>query len=286
METGVCPLIRPLRAILYVAAILVLAAATSLFVFSEDTARLFAWTIASPLTAAFLGANYAGAFALEFLAARRRAWSDARVAVPAVTVFTAITLVVTLVHLDKFHFDSSVTSAQVLAWVWLAIYALVPAALVPLLVLQVRRPGGDPPATAPMPQWIRAAFAFLAAVFLVVGTIFLLAPAQSDGLWAWGLTPLTARATGAWLVGLGLAAAHAAWERDLVRARPVHMAAAVLGGLQFLALARYSSEFAWSSVAGWAYLVLLSLVLVVGIGGLRGARKVEARPERSAAGAA
>lgn len=54
---------------------------------SDQTEHYFAWTIASPLTAAFLGAAYWASAVLELMAARERAWSHGRVAVPAVLLF-------------------------------------------------------------------------------------------------------------------------------------------------------------------------------------------------------
>src|SRR5438105_2404442 len=92
-----------IRRFFYVAASLVFAAGVPLFVGSTHTGRYFAWTIKSPLTAAFLGANYWAAIALEVLAARQRVWARVRVAYVPVLVFTLATLVVTLVHLDRFH---------------------------------------------------------------------------------------------------------------------------------------------------------------------------------------
>ncbi len=46
------------------------------------------------------------------------------------------------------------------------------------------------------------------------GALFL-APELAGPLWPWALTILTARMLGAWLIGLGLAAAQALWENDL-----------------------------------------------------------------------
>ncbi len=56
-----------------------------------------------------------------------------------VLVFTTLTLVVTLVHLDKFHLGADQpASARLVTWGWLAIYAGVPVAMVVGLVLQSR----------------------------------------------------------------------------------------------------------------------------------------------------
>src|SRR5947208_5806708 len=95
-----------MRIMLVVAAVLVFSVGGSLTLLPLQTDRFFAWTIATPLTAGFLGAAYWSACVLELLAARERFWVYARIAVPTVLLFTVLTLIVTLVHLDKFHLAS------------------------------------------------------------------------------------------------------------------------------------------------------------------------------------
>ena len=94
-------LTRPMRILLVVAGVLVFLAGVQLFVFPLRTDRFFAWTIAPPMTAVFLGASYWSALAFEWSAAAQRRWSDARIAIPTVFVFTTLTLVATLVHIRQ-----------------------------------------------------------------------------------------------------------------------------------------------------------------------------------------
>lgn len=107
-STVVRPLVPGMRRLLYVAAVLVLLAGFQLFVFTGQTGTHFAWTIVNPLAAAFLGAGYWASVAIEGLCARQRVWANARIAVPSVFLFTVLTLVATLLHLDKFHLGGSV----------------------------------------------------------------------------------------------------------------------------------------------------------------------------------
>ena len=141
------PLSVGMRRMLLVASALVFIVGIQLFVLSEQTDRYFAWTVAPPLTAAFLGAAFWAAGILELLAARQRVWASARIAVPAVLLFTTLTLLATLLHLDRFHLDTAS------GWVWLAVYAAVPPVMLALFVRQLRVPGGDPPRRAPLPRW-------------------------------------------------------------------------------------------------------------------------------------
>src|SRR2546428_5055611 len=199
---NVRPLTKWMRWLLYAASLLVFLAGFQLTVFSEQTATYFAWEIKPPyITAAFVGAAYWAAVPVEVIAARQRSWAAARVAVPSIWLFTALTLVVTLVHVDKFHFSSPTLSAQGAAWFWLAIYAGVPVAMLLISWHQIRVPGGDPPRGPAPPKWMRIVFLVQGAGMLAFGVGLLLAPIAVGAVWPWTLTALTGRAIGAWLVG-------------------------------------------------------------------------------------
>ena len=259
---------RPeMRRMLAAASALVLVAGLQLFVFSEQTERYFAWTVNPPLTAAFLGAGFWSSFVLELLAARERQWARARVAVPAVLVFTTLTLVATLLHLDRFHLDTPFGRA------WVAVYVIVPPLLLFFLLRQLRAPGGDPRPGEPLPAWIRAAVGFEAGLLLVLGAALFLAPAAIAPLWPWMLTPLTARAVAAWLLGLGIAAAQVTHENDRQRARIAFAAYAAFGALELIALARYPGTLNWADPRAWIYLLFLASALAIGLAGWRAGRR-------------
>ncbi|MGB8644553.1 MAG: hypothetical protein WCF84_04900 [Anaerolineae bacterium] len=260
-------LTREMRALFYVASILVLIIGIPLFLLSDQTQIFFAWTIKSSLTAAFLGGSYWSAFVLEFLSARERLWVNARPAVHAVFCFTALTLVVTLVHLDKFHLNAPLFITVAGTWMWLGVYAVVPMIMVVLWVLQSRSPGAAPARNAPLPMWMRGIGALNTAVLLVLGLLLLLLADSMQPLWPWALTALTARAIGAWLIGLGVATGQVVWDNDLRRARAVMTSAIAFGVLQFIALARYGNEINWGAANAWLYAAFLVDFLVVGVYG-------------------
>jgi hypothetical protein len=196
-----------MRRMLWVAAGLVLVQGSILLAARDDTARYFSWTIAVPLTAAFLGAGYLAAAVLESLAARQDSWQRARIAVPGVLAFTTLTLVVTLVHLNKFHTGAASVVTRTLTWGWLAIYIGVPPVLAYLWWRQARTVPDVAPAGLRLPPLVRAILGVQGAVMLVFGVALLVAPVQVAKVWPWPLTALTGRAIGAWLVGLGIIAA-------------------------------------------------------------------------------
>jgi hypothetical protein len=258
-----------MRVILLIAAGLVFLAGFQLFVFTERTSTYFAWTIATPLAAAFLGAGYWASFGIEALAGRQRAWANARIAVPTVLVFTVLTLVATLLHLDKFHLGSEFSApTRAVTWAWIGIYALVPLLMLIIWVVQARRPGTDPPRTAPLPAWLSALLAAQAVLLLGTGVALFALPGDAASAWPWPLTPLLARATGAWLISLGVAAAHALLERDARRLRPAAVGYLLLVVFQVIALARYPDQFDWPGAPAVIYVVVLGSMLVAGAAGL------------------
>ena len=253
---------------LLVGFVLLTALATNqLYLLSTHTDAYFAWTIKPPLTAAFLGAGYAAGLVLVLLGLRARAWAEARIAVVTVAVFSALTLLATVLHRDRFHFGVDGAVARFAAWFWLGIYIVVPVALAVLIVLQQRQPGVDPPRRDPVPIWLAGAFGVQGLIMLVVGVALYVAPSTARTLWPWPLTPLTARAVAAWLIAFGVAAVLTLVERDISRLAAGAVAYTIFGVLQLLALLRYGDVGRWDSPAGIVYLVVLISVVPVGATG-------------------
>lgn len=261
------PLTGGMRTLLYTAALLVFLAGVQLFVFPERTERYFAWTIEPPLTAAFLGASYWSSVAFELTAARQRGWAQARIAVPTVFVFTVLTLVVTLVHIDRFHLGSEFEPAtRAVTWIWIGVYSVVPVLMMVLLIVQRRQPGAEPARTLPRPPlWIAAVVAGQAAVLLLLGGALLIAPEDAARWWPWELTALTGRAVGAWLFSLGVAAFHALWEHDADRLRPAAAAFVAFALLQGVSLLRYPDVPDWTEPASIGFAAFLVSAFVVGV---------------------
>ena len=261
-----------LRATLLVVGALLLLAGISTFVFADRTDDLFAWTIQPPLTAAFMGAGYWATIALVVLAARAPTWERARIAFPSTNLFALLVLVATALHFDRFHRGRPIT------WAWIAIYVAVPVLLAFFGLREARRKGSDRPVrTAPMPLWATALLGGQAAVMIPLGVALFAAPETFDGVWPWPLTPLTGRIVGAWLVGLGLGAAHSALERDWLRARPAAATATLFGALELIALARYSETVDWGDGRTWAYVAMLGSMLALGGVGVAAAHAAEER---------
>ncbi|WP_104044600.1 hypothetical protein [Arthrobacter sp. ZGTC412] len=268
-RTEVIPLIPPMRWLLYVAAFLVFLAGLVLFVFPLRTDEFFAWTVNPPMTAVFLGAAYWSSAGLEVTGARSAGWDSARLAVWPVFVFTTLTFGVTLLHLDRFHLSpDTAPTAQTATWAWLVIYALVPAAMLVISRMQIRSRRPAPKAVTAgrpvLPPTLRLLLAGIAGVLLSYGAALLAVPVQAATWWPWSLSELTARAIGAWLVGLGWAAAQGQLGGDIRTVRPVALTSVAFVVLQAVALLRYGDALTWPSAPAIGFVTVL---LAIGVAG-------------------
>jgi hypothetical protein len=263
--SGLRQLIWQMRVWFWLDTLLVFVTGIQLFVLSEQTDRFFAWTIMPPLTAAFLGACYWASVPLVLFSSRMLTWGQARLAVPGVFVFTTLTSIATLLHADRFHFTSPELFPRLAAWIWLAIYVTVPPWLILVTYVQRRKPGIDPPRRFPLPTWLRGLLILQGVILILYGIVLFLAPAVLS--WPWPLSPLTGRATAAWLVGIGVIALHMVWENDGPGVWAGMVGFLLLGVLQVIALLRYPETVVWGTAVTTFYLLFLAGLLLAGATG-------------------
>ncbi len=259
------PVTPRLRLILDLFAGLALIAGGLLFLGATRTDAWWAWTIAPPLTAATLGAFYWAAFLLILSAARSRTWARARPAVYPVGVIAVLLLVITLIHIDRFDLNS------LFGVFWVVAYALVPVLLGLALVDQRSASGADPRGERRLPRLLRRALLGEGAALLLVGALLLIAPGAADDIWPWALTPLTSRAIGSFLLGIGLAALIAVRDDDPLSFRGAALAYAALGILELLALNLHIPDLGDRPAATTIYAAFWVAVVVTGAYGLRAA---------------
>ncbi len=255
------PITRGMRLFFVAAAILVFIAGFQLYYGSEQTDVYFAWTINPPLTAAFLGAGYWSVFLPSVLALRERTWVRVRGTIPTAIIATALLLVATLLHLDRFHTNSPVFITWFAAWAWIVVYVVAPPVVLLLLWQQLRIVGVTPPRRYPLPQLVRLLLLIISIVTVAPAILLVIVPETVIPFWPWMLTPLTGRTVGAWLAAVGSAAFVLWWENDFARLELPSLAVWLFGALQLLALLRFAGTVDWGNPAAWM-LVLLWLAMV------------------------
>jgi hypothetical protein len=260
------PVTPRLRLILDVFSGLALIAGALLFFGATRTDAWWSWTIAPPLTAATLGAFYWAAFVLILTAARSRSWTQARPAVYPVALIALLLLVVTLIHIDRFDLDS------LFGVFWVVVYALVPPLLAWALIDQLGAEGEDRGGTRRLPRTLRPVLILEGVVMLAAGVLLLIAPGVADDIWPWALSPLTSRAIGSFLFGVGLAALIAARDDDPLSFRGAALAYTALGLLELLALNLHIPDLGDRPLATTFYAAFWVAVVLTGGYGLRAAR--------------
>jgi hypothetical protein len=180
-----------------------------------------------------------------------------------------------LLHINRMHFDDDFGGldflAKAAAWFWLAVYIVVPVAMLILILVQERAPGDDPPPRHPVPVLLRVALAVESAVLLVVGALIYVRPTNAQALWPWAMLPFTARVVAAWLVAFGLATALAAVAGDLRRLRTAAIAYTVFGALVLVAVTRFPGTLDWNHPSAWLFIAMAVAVVLTGAAGWRAA---------------
>jgi hypothetical protein len=183
------------------------------------------------LNARFIAALYLGGGVTILLAALVRRAVDARIALYAFDVITALVLVMTFVYWPRFTVDG-------VPWLWMTTYVVDPVlATVAILALGLVRPA------EPGRHRLSALFAAEAVVFGACGLALLLAPDAVLEGWPWTLTRLLARVYAAFFIAFAVGAALSARERRAEALRPFaggSLALLVLTlGVSLLHLARF-----------------------------------------------
>jgi hypothetical protein len=264
-EDGPRRLTTTLRVVLVVFLALAGLAFILLYLRSGHTDKEFAWTIRPEITAAFLGAGYGAGCVLVAASLRRRPWAEVRVGIGIVLLFSAMILVTTLLHLERFHFGAANGAiARLAAWVFLAVYVFVPTAGTWLFVREQRLAGPQPPGDLALPGWFKVAIGAQGGLLVAAGAALFVAPWVVAPAWPWPLTSLSAQAVGSWLVPIGLGNLAVLYEGDLRRARVPALTSVVYGLLQLGALARYSDQVQWHEASAWIWVALLLNAIVTG----------------------
>jgi hypothetical protein len=239
--------------------------ALTLTLFSASTDFFFPWKT-SALTAATLGAAYAGSLAMCLVALRARNWASVRTPMPS------IALVLVLVPFGGLleHRSLRLTGGPMIAftgtYLWLLIHvALVVCFAAALLIQRSGHRGTVARVSESMPPLLRVPQQ-LAGLGAVCAGVALFGFPGHAGWWPWPLAPIDARALGAFALAHGVGLLLGVREADLWRTTPGLVNLAVFGVLGLVAFVRYPAGVIWDREL--IYFSVLAVLCVPALAGL------------------
>jgi hypothetical protein len=171
-----------------------------LYFFPTRTKQLFAWPIAPPMTAMFIGASYINGVIFFSAVLLGKKWHRVWAPHIGVFLFATLLLIATFLHWDRF------SHAHPVFWVWVFIYVVAPI-LVPWALLQNLREDRHLPdeRDAMVPYALRVVWLIPGVLFLAAALYAFINPTWLIPLWPWKATPLTMRVMMAFYSMLGVA---------------------------------------------------------------------------------
>jgi hypothetical protein len=235
------------RVLSLVIAPFLLVAFVLLYLFPDDTKRLFAWTIKPTMTPMVLASAYLGGAYFFLRVLRERRWNVVKSGFLSVALFASLLGVATIVHWDKFN------HGHIAFWLWVGLYFTAPF-LVFAAWLSNRRfaaPGGmDEARLGGVARWVVALIGLLA---LIQGILMFLMPTQVIAIWPWTLTPLTCRVLAA-IFCLGSAGIAVLVDPRWTTVKLMLQVEALMVSLMLVAVVRARAEFDTSKSLTWLML--------------------------------
>jgi len=170
-----------------------------LYFFPHESGQRFAWEIKPYIMDIYMGAGYLGGSFLFLITLIGKRWHRVSAGYPAVTGFTIMMLLATILHWSRFdinHFPFQL---------WLILYVVTPV-LVPWLwwrnrVTESKEPE---PGDILIPNFARIVVRLIGLGLLTASIVSFIWPTVLIQVWPWSLTPLLARVLSGWGVLLGV----------------------------------------------------------------------------------
>ncbi len=160
----------------------------------------FAWKIQPTFTAFWMGTGYLGGAWFFASVVRAKRWHEVTLGLPPVCAFVWVMLAVTVLHWERFDIH------HLAFQLWLILYVATPVLIPALWLINRRRDPVVPDAgEVIMGPRVRIAMGLIGGALVALALWMLLFPQAAIGVWAWKLTPLTARVMAGWfsLSGVG-----------------------------------------------------------------------------------
>ena len=244
---------------------ILLAAFIMLYLFPNDTGRLFAWPISPPMSAMMLGATYLGGAYFFTRVALAKRWDTVQLGFIPVSTFAGIMGIATLLHWDKF------THGHISFILWALLYFTLPFVIAWVWRLNQRaaqRESQD--SEQSIARALRLGFGALGAILIGAGILLLVFPQLMIPAWPWTLSPLTARVMAAMFALSGLVGLAVAINGHWSSANVIFQAQGISILFFLLAMARANSDIHWDQWGAWAFLGgLLAVLILIGLATLQ-----------------
>ena len=166
-----------------------------------------------PLHARFLGAMYLSGATFMVLGIMARLWSEVRVVVPMISIWTGFLGLVSLFHLEAFNWSRRQT------WTWFFAYICFP--IIAAWLAWSQRSRKEHPSGLQISAPLRTYLYVQGGVATALALGLLFAPQAMTGLWPWKITPLLAQMYSAPFLSYGLGNLYAARQRTWAEVRIV-----------------------------------------------------------------
>ena len=228
-----------------------------LYIWPQNTDRLFAWTIKPTMTPMMLAAAYFGGIYFFARVIPAKQWHRVKLGFLPVTVFASLLGIATLLHWNRFN------HSHISFYTWAILYFTTPfLVLVVWLRNRMTDPGHAELGDVIIPEVIRIFIGAIGIMTLVISLLLFLQPVLMIRIWPWMLTPLTARVVGAMfalpaVVGLGIAL-EPRWSAACIILEAQGLSIVMI----LIATARAWNDFDRTNPLTWCFVGGLSFLLV------------------------
>jgi hypothetical protein len=238
------------------------AAFVILYLFPTRTEALWAWTLSPTMTAMLMGGGYMAGAYLFLRVSTTRQFHRVGWLFPAITVFTTLLLLATVIHWDRFNHH------HVSFWAWLLLYIITPP-LLPWLWIRNRRfdPGVPEPGERLVPAPLGKVMVAVGLGQLAFALILFVRPSAIAPHWPWMLSPLSARVVSAFAAFPAVGYICFAFDRRWSSLRHVLEVATL--GIVFIGIAAIGAADEFDGPRGivqaWRIGLVVALVLLIAV---------------------
>lgn len=228
-----------------------------LFVFPQETERLFAWRVQPSMSAMMLGAAYAGGIYFFASVLRSKQWHKIKVGFLPVVAFASLLGIATILHWDRF------THGHIAFIAWAGLYFTAPFIVLGVWIRNRNQDSGQMDAhDVIIPYPIRLLMSAFGIVTLGISLVLFLQPALMVGLWPWTLTPLTARVMGAMFALPGVVGVGISLDMRWSTANIILQSQSFSILLILIATIRAWRDFDWLKPGSWMFVGGLGIMLI------------------------